>query len=75
MKVGGREIGGKKLEREGAKAFCQRHTQMQRESQEKRGGLELYSLFIALLSFIWGSSLHIALAIVALFYGIIANKQ
>lgn len=30
------------------------------ESQEKRCGLELYSLFIAVLPFIWASSLYTA---------------
>lgn len=68
--------GWKKVERKGAKAFSQTHIlKAQRESQEERDGLELYSLFIALLPFTWGSSLCIAFAIVALNCGIVACKQ
>lgn len=66
----------KKLEREGAKAFYHTHRfTLQKESQEERNGLELYSLFIALLPFIWGPSPYTALAIVAVNYAVIANKQ
>ena len=48
----------------------------QRGSQEKRDGLELYSLFIAMPPFIWGLvPVYIALAIVSVNYGVIASKH
>lgn len=59
-------------------SWCPTHTHtfaVQRESHEKRAGLELYSLFIALLPFILGLIAVHRLAIVAVSYVIIASKQ
>lgn len=57
------------------KLFVTHRFTLQKDSQEKSNGLELYSLFIALLPFMRGSSPHIALAVVAVTYAVIANKQ